>query len=1578
MNRILLSIFLCLFFVNTAFSATITSTGNGNWGAASTWSTISRTGTISTTSSSKIVTGVGTSFTTELAVGSILYKDDGTTVIGTVSSITDNTHLTLVANTATVFSSQSYMAKIVPTTIDDVVISSGTTVTLDTTTASANSITVDGLLEMVFKIDITLTTQLIVVSSTGQIKFDHNTLKLPSGAAIYLENGSNSLSGSCNNNDELDLGGVHYAVCTGGGAIYSFAEVEAAGGVNNISAGSIEESQTVCYGFVPSTLSSTRDGAGSGTISYEWQTNESGSYVDIPGATGKDYSPPALTVSASYRRRTVSVIGGKTFKSAYTTPVTITVNPKTVITAPATGSVCSGFSYSSGAITSTGTKFDWTRAVVTGISNTAGSGTGVNNASGVTETLINTTTSAITVTYILTPRLASGCPGSPFNLDVTVNPKPVITAPATGSACSGVSYSSGAITSTGTTFDWTRAAVTGISNTAGSATGVANASGITETLINTTTSAITVTYVLTPKLVSGCPGSPFNLDVTVNPRPVITAPATSSVCSGVSYSSGAITSTGTTFDWTRAAVTGISNSAGSATEVANATGITETLINTTTSAITVTYILTPKLASGCPGSPFNLVVTVNPTPVAPVLSNITLGCNQTTATETWTAISGITNYRFDVSTDPLFGTYLTGYNNLSVSAAATSLAINGLSPGVTYYVRARSQSGCGTSVNSSVVTITVNSSPIKPIASATKQPTCVVSTGTITVTSPTGAGLSYSIDGTNYSNTSGIFNSVPAGDYYVTAKNASGCVSVASDKISLNVAGTTTWSGSSWDNGVPDATKRAVFAGNVTITAALNACSCQINSGVAVGVASGVVLTIENGLDVLSTGTLTFENNASLIQVNDAAINNGKIIYKRITSPMKNFDFTYWSSPVKDQVLNVLSPNTLWDKYYSFNNGNWKVEGVTNKMNPAGKGFIIRVPKPGVVYPNGEKWYTATYAQPVQFEGIPNNGSISIATEGTGMDNLIGNPYPSAIDADAFINANASVIGGALYFWTHNTAITQSGSFYVYNSNDYATYNLTGGAGTRGNFIDANNNGVLDAGETIDDNNKPNGKIAAGQSFFVISKASGDFVFKNSMRNSTAGSNSQFLRMAQTKKTVAVEKSRVWLNLSNSDGAFKQLLVGYITGATNEMDKLYDGISFDGNDYVDFYSVNKEDKLTIQGRALPFDKGDKVPLGYKTAIQGTFRISIDKVDGVLTNQTVFLEDNVTKAVHNLNDGPYSFTTAKGTFDNRFTLVYVDKNAPIVIEPPVVVNPPIVTEPPVAVEPPVVVNPPIVTEPPVAVEPPVVVNPPIVTEPPVAVEPPVVVNPPIVTEPPVAVEPPVVVNPPIVTEPPVAVVPPVVVNPPIVTEPPVAVEPPVVVNPPIVAEPPVAVDPPVVVNPPIVTEPPVAVEPPVVVNPPIVIEPPVAVEPPVVVNPPIVTEPPVAVEPPVVVNPPIVTEPPVAVEPPVVVNPPIVTEPPVVVVPPVESLDPTIEKPTESKNKSLVVSVKNHQIKINSFDKTMGTVLLYDLRGRKIFENTNVKSNEYVIQGLNSSDQFLIVMIQLTDGKWVTKEIIFKN
>ncbi|MFC0776928.1 T9SS sorting signal type C domain-containing protein [Flavobacterium sp. HJSW_4] len=139
------------------------------------------------------------------------------------------------------------------------------------------------------------------------------------------------------------------------------------------------------------------------------------------------------------------------------------------------------------------------------------------------------------------------------------------------------------------------------------------------------------------------------------------------------------------------------------------------------------------------------------------------------------------------------------------------------------------------------------------------------------------------------------------------------------------------------------------------------------------------------------------------------------------------------------------------------------------------------------------------------------------------------------------------------------------------------------------------------------------------------------------------------------------QKHRVWLNLTNPEGLFKQLLVGYMAGATNGFDFNYDAPSLDANKYADFYSINESRKLVIQARAVPFNPSDTIPLGYRSAIKGNLTISIDHADGDLAQKDIYLQDKETGIVHNLKNSPYTFHTDTGIFNGRFVLRYASED-----------------------------------------------------------------------------------------------------------------------------------------------------------------------------------------------------------------------------------------------------------------------------------------------------------------------------
>jgi hypothetical protein len=570
-------------------------------------------------------------------------------------------------------------------------------------------------------------------------------------------------------------------------------------------------------------------------------------------------------------------------------------------------------------------------------------------------------------------------------------------------------------------------------------------------------------------------------------------------------------------------------------------------------------------------------------------------------------------------------------------------------------------------ISYSIGSLIVNPTPTQPLVIETS-PTCALQTGTIAVTVQN-ATDTYSIDDNEFSNTTGIFTSLPAGTYSVSIKNSSGCISSAVSVTFLNPV--KTWNGSlntDWNtadnwtpSGVPPVSTNCIIIPNevnapvisgTNYVAYANTLTISGGGGLVVLPTNSIIVT--DFVNVNPGGALTFENNSSLIQINNAT-NTGNITYKRTTSIIaNNYDFQYWGSPVLDQPLGTIWMASSWtDTFYNFDSkttNNWVRNYAADTMIK-GKGYISRARngQTGLDYSGVSSLFNIGGTWTAKFYGVPNNGSIPVSNITTGNYCLLSNPYPSAIDADAFLLKNKLVLGGTLYFWTHNTSISNN----TYSSNDYASYNGVGGTATAKSISSGTNT------------NLPSGKIASGQAFFATAIASNDVLFENRMRLDNANNelnNAQFFKTTSTNKTkTESQKNRIWLNLSNNQGVFKQTLLGYITGATNTFDESFDGQSINGNTYADFYSINENKNLTIQGRALPFDENDMVPLGFKTTLSGDFIINIDKVDGLFSNQSIYIEDKLTNTVFDLKSGDYTFSTIAGTFNDRFVLTFVNKN-----------------------------------------------------------------------------------------------------------------------------------------------------------------------------------------------------------------------------------------------------------------------------------------------------------------------------
>lgn len=491
---------------------------------------------------------------------------------------------------------------------------------------------------------------------------------------------------------------------------------------------------------------------------------------------------------------------------------------------------------------------------------------------------------------------------------------------------------------------------------------------------------------------------------------------------------------------------------------------------------------------------------------------------------------------------------------------------------------------------------------------------------------------------------------VPATRWF-RAVVTNGCNQSNTAAVVITVPSAVTYDNGSW-SATPTATTPVIISSNLNLTSNLTVCACEVTGTATVTIDGAASLIVQREVVVADEATFIIENSGSLVQVEDDAVDIGNVRVKRNTTRMRTYDFSYWSSPVQGFTLNALSPNTLSDKYYAFNPsiGNWQTISGGNQAMAAGSGYIVRAPQGWSLTNASNGVYTA------QFNGVPNTGTIPVSIQkSTSPYNLIGNPYPSAIDIDLFITdaVNSGVVNGTVYLWSHNTPLNPAGGVYTYTTNDYAKYNLTGGVKT--------------ASSAVTGGAQPTGKIASGQGFFIEAATSlpnGNYTayFRNSMR--VANQNNQFFRVAEQieaqPEAPQLEKHRYWVKLTNNSGAYDETLVGYVSGATNAKDPLYDGTTFPAGNAASIYTILGADKLAINGRTLPFDNQDVVPLGFKVTVAGEFRISLEQFDGLFGNQDIFLLDKTTNLYHNLKASDFVFTTVTGQFDERFELHYVDQ------------------------------------------------------------------------------------------------------------------------------------------------------------------------------------------------------------------------------------------------------------------------------------------------------------------------------
>ena len=354
-----------------------------------------------------------------------------------------------------------------------------------------------------------------------------------------------------------------------------------------------------------------------------------------------------------------------------------------------------------------------------------------------------------------------------------------------------------------------------------------------------------------------------------------------------------------------------------------------------------------------------------------------------------------------------------------------------------------------------------------------------------------------------------------------------------------------------------------------------------------------------------------------------------------------------WTTGLNGSPTNPITLSSYW--IFKFQNltpiyANWQVVGQNGSLLP-GQGYTL-------------KGSGSATNQNYTFVGKPNNASIT-STIGPNNLNLIGNPYASALDANAFITANATTTTGALYFWEHFS--TNPSHILTQYQGGYAARTLVGGTPP---ISPVGISGIGSSSKT------PGRFVPVGQGFFIFGSATGGTVtlsnsqrlfvkendpssntlFKNNLTNTLFNNDNDFYSEDNFQK--------IRLGFNDRNNYHRQILLGFMNeNATSGIDAGYDAHLLD-NQPNDFYFNNAESKLNISGEGN-FNESSIYPLGVKIDALGTVTFSLDSIENFEQNVDVYIYDNLTEIYHDIKDEDFSIELEPATYTTRFSLRFIN-------------------------------------------------------------------------------------------------------------------------------------------------------------------------------------------------------------------------------------------------------------------------------------------------------------------------------
>lgn len=373
-----------------------------------------------------------------------------------------------------------------------------------------------------------------------------------------------------------------------------------------------------------------------------------------------------------------------------------------------------------------------------------------------------------------------------------------------------------------------------------------------------------------------------------------------------------------------------------------------------------------------------------------------------------------------------------------------------------------------------------------------------------------------------------------------------------------------------------------------------------------------------------------------------------------------------------------------YEDWIGLGGGALPVGGDPNGTLAAGYGFSMKG------NPSG--------AQKYDFRGRPNNGDITV-TLNPNRETLVGNPYPSALDAYYFLHDSHNITNttGAIKYWEQQPGATSHvlsnyvggyGIYTIATVNDNGTpADLTDDTVTD-SFVPASFrmyllDGTVAGTPPITNAAPKTGRryIPVGQGFMMEGSASAtNVIFSNSHRvfYKQSGADSEFFKTSSTKELTDIntipearytedgynivpedfKRFRINVGFDNNgnDSYTRQLLMNFHHTATAGFDygleaQIAEQVSSDANWILDGtpYAI----------QAFDYNEALKIPLLVKVNNQQLVRFGIYDIQNFASSQPIFIHDMENNLFINLQDQAYEITLEPGNYTDRFEIVFQD-------------------------------------------------------------------------------------------------------------------------------------------------------------------------------------------------------------------------------------------------------------------------------------------------------------------------------